>query len=267
METVNASTICELLAIRHSKDVFVAQCRTGPAHGGSLQVMDAWAMRRSYSKPCAWCYEIKVSRSDFLRDEKWMGYLDYCNQFYFVTPPKLVAPEEVPECAGLLCVSRTGTRLYTKKAAPYRQVELPEDLYRYILFSRARIGGEYCAERQPQRDYWRRWLQTKKDDQELGYRVGRKLRKLFSERVDEVASKNRVLERENEKLDDVKRFLEELGVSVYDWNVQQRIKEALSGFPPELEASAKRTNKVLGELLEIIGAMKPRNGGRDADRR
>ena len=52
--------------------------------------------------------------------DKWRGYLPYCNQFYFVTPPGLVDPGEVGSDAGLIVCSKNATRLYTKRKAPTR---------------------------------------------------------------------------------------------------------------------------------------------------
>lgn len=52
-----------------------------------------------------WCvngYEIKSSRSDFNRDEKWSRYLPYLNFFYFATIGSIIKPEELPEDIGLL---------------------------------------------------------------------------------------------------------------------------------------------------------------------
>ncbi len=51
-------------------------------------------------------YEVKISRSDFLRDIKQpmkqrRGRL-YSSQFYFATPPGLIKPNEIPDWAGLI---------------------------------------------------------------------------------------------------------------------------------------------------------------------
>ncbi|WP_208112793.1 MmcB family DNA repair protein [Aureibacillus halotolerans] len=42
-------------------------------------------------------YEIKVSRSDFLRDDKWPAYKNQCHRFFFVCPKDLIKPEELPD--------------------------------------------------------------------------------------------------------------------------------------------------------------------------
>jgi hypothetical protein len=48
-------------------------------------------------------FEIKRSRRDFLRDDKWRGYLPFFNYFWFVAPrPGIVLPEDLPDDIGLL---------------------------------------------------------------------------------------------------------------------------------------------------------------------
>ena len=110
----NASEILRLLRSRHKDDVFVDEVKTGPT-GNGLLILDAWAMKKSWSRPSTIGYEIKVSRSDFTRDSKWHGYLDYCNEFYFVAPPGIIRPDELPPEAGLLTVASTKTKVFTKK--------------------------------------------------------------------------------------------------------------------------------------------------------
>jgi len=40
-------------------------------------------MPRPLLNPACTGYDIKISRSDFLGDEKWTGYLPLCNLLYF----------------------------------------------------------------------------------------------------------------------------------------------------------------------------------------
>lgn len=124
------------------------ECQDGPTwirdKGGlkshESRRVDAWAMPRSWSNTVVSAYEVKTSTRDFRRDYKWRDYLPLCNAFWFVTPPGVVDPEELPAEAGLLVLS--GSRLMAKKQAPLRQVDVPAALFRYILVSRARIDGE-----------------------------------------------------------------------------------------------------------------------------
>ncbi|GAG15780.1 unnamed protein product, partial [marine sediment metagenome] len=79
---VSAREIVRLLNNRHSEDIFVDECKNGPTWFGSHLRLDAWVMKRKWSPITTIGYEVKVSRSDFLNDDKWQGYLQYCNQFY-----------------------------------------------------------------------------------------------------------------------------------------------------------------------------------------
>ncbi|KKK53969.1 hypothetical protein LCGC14_3089430, partial [marine sediment metagenome] len=119
---MTAGEVVRLLTKKHSADLFVSECKTGATYTGTGMRMDAWAMKRTYSPPTTIGYEIKVSRSDFIADDKWPEYLTGCHQFYFVTPSDIIKPNEVPDQAGLLCVAKTGTRLFTKKKAPWRDI-------------------------------------------------------------------------------------------------------------------------------------------------
>ena len=97
----------------------------------------------SYSGICIE-YEIKVSRSDYLRDFK--KYLDYtngtkhytllngkriCNRFYFVMPTDMVDVSEVPSYCGLiyydekydsLSYKRNGKILHRNKMEDYKEL-------------------------------------------------------------------------------------------------------------------------------------------------
>jgi hypothetical protein len=65
------------LSKRHKDDYFLTEVKDGPTMGASHARIDAWAMKKSWSKPLVWGYEIKVSRSDFLNDTKWPAYWGY----------------------------------------------------------------------------------------------------------------------------------------------------------------------------------------------
>lgn len=180
----SSDAIVKLLATRHSKDVFVPECKDGPTHYVSHMRLDAWTMNKSWAHPCATGYEIKVSRSDFLQDNKWHGYLPLCNQFYFVAPKGLIDVSELAPEAGLLAVigKGHGTRLLTQKKAPHRDIELPEAIYRYILMCRVSVTEEtFQMDVQERGDAWRRWLKEKKENQRLGWQVSRRIRERATE--------------------------------------------------------------------------------------
>jgi hypothetical protein len=47
-------------------------------------------------------FEVKSSRADFVKDQKWQSYLRYFNFFYFVAPPGVIKPQELPREVHLL---------------------------------------------------------------------------------------------------------------------------------------------------------------------
>ncbi len=175
---VSSEDVSRLLADRHAGDVFVAQCKGGPTHGygAKLRVLDAWAMRKSWSQWSTVGYEIKVSRSDFLRDTKWETYLDLCHEFYFVAPPRVIQLAELPPEIGLIETSASGTRLFTKRKAVVRKIEPPVGVMIYVLMWRATIGAEHKPDRL---SYWREWLAEQEEKADLGHRVSRRLHEEF----------------------------------------------------------------------------------------
>ena len=78
--------------------------------------IDALAVKLSWTNFAIIGYEVKVARSDFLRDEKWRAYLPMCNQLYFAVAPGVCDPSEVPECCGLVTVTQSGNLRTVRKA-------------------------------------------------------------------------------------------------------------------------------------------------------
>ena len=129
---IRAKDILEMLSQKHTDDVFISECKTGSSWKGCLR-MDSWAMKRSWANSHTYGYEIKINRQDFLNDEKWPGYLQYCSHFSFACPSGLIKASELPDKVGLYYMSETGNRLFTKRKPVLREVEISEDLWRYIL--------------------------------------------------------------------------------------------------------------------------------------
>ncbi len=229
MSDITAKDIIKLLAIKHSADVFVPECKTGPTYGGSPQRFDAWAMPKSYSQFRAIGYEVKVSRSDFLGDDKWQGYLPYCHEFNFVAPPGIIDVSELPEGIGLYVVAKTGTRLFRKRKAVRRDIELDPAILIYIMFSRAVVHDEYGVA-PGQSDYWANWLEDKNQNQVLGHHVSRRLQELYRENVNDVKAENMRLKNIIKGLEYLKPIVDGLGIDPENnWletALRQRVTEA-----------------------------------------
>ncbi len=248
---INARQLVDLLAVRHSKDVFVSECKTGPTQcGPGVQSMDAWAVRKSWAHPLAIAYEVKVSRSDFVHDDKWRGYLEYCNQFYFVAPPKLINPNELPAEAGLLVCSANATRLYTKKKSPYRDVTLPDSLYRYILFSRASIHRP-GKQQEDYAGFWRRWLRGKQDLSDMGKRVSKRLQERFREEIYFRDTKQDRLTKDIDRLTNAQKMLTALGFTADHVPLEYSIRERLDELR---EAVPRQTFWALSSAIKALNA-------------
>ena len=225
---MTSDQIIALLASRHTGDVFVAECKTGKSQGYTHSRLDAWAALKSWAHPCVFGYEVKVGRGDFLQDEKWRAYLDVCNQFYFVCPPGVIDPTEVPRDAGLLYASKNAAMLYTKKKAPHRQMKKPPvDLLWYILYSRAKITREYTGDGENRRSTLSEWVKQKSDGQELSYLVHRKIHRI----VDDVRAENKRLKDENERYADIRTMMSEMGIKPSAWRVRHDVERILRAVP------------------------------------
>lgn len=256
-----ADAIAEVLAIKHNGDVFVRQCKTGATQStrhnlnGKLGVFDAWAMAKSWSSPCCVGYEIKVARSDFLQDRKWQGYLPYCHEFAFVTPKGLIDRDELPAEVGLLeVVGQPGSpnaRALTRKSAPYRRVEIPDTIYRYVLMNRY----IECAPKQGQTDYWMEWLLEKDKKRLLGMVASQHIQKM----VYETKRENERLRGEMEKYEEVIAICAQLGIDVHSWQfrhtTEDKLKAAQLLFPTEVRDSLRRMAETSTGLLAAIEKM------------
>lgn len=255
---IHAGAIMQLLVKRHEKDVFIAECKNGPTQSVSNYLrMDAWTMNRSWANPCATAYEIKVSRSDFLRDEKWRGYLPLCNCLYFVTPRGLIKENELPSEVGLMETTSGGGRLITRKKAAYRAVPIPEKLFRYILMCRVQIHNEApeSSARESRLQFWKGWLKERQWTRELGYRVRREL----AETVHKIMEESKVLKSENEGLSNIREALSALGIydgrTAHIWQEslwKDRLKRLQDVVPRDLADDLLRLGKTLSATAEKL---------------
>ena len=256
---MTASQIVSVLAAKHLDDVFVPECNLGSAWARCGR-MDAWAMKKSWSDPVTWGYEVKVSRSDFLNDDKWRQYMDHCHEFYWVCPWGLIQPNEVGEGAGLMWVTRTGTRAIRKVKAVRRDIGFSELVFRYVLMSRAQIVRDmHESNRMTEREYWENWLERREVDRAFGERLGRTIREVVEKEVLAVRAENERLKKKHSDYDDIRNVLEELGIDPerppMTWGLRRRVREAREAVPPALmnslrsiRSEAKRLEQRLEEL-------------------
>lgn len=230
-DKITAGQIKELLKERHWKDVYVEECKDGPTHSAyHFSQMDAWVMKKSWSKPLTIVHEIKTNRSDFLNDHKWVNYLPYCNELYFVCPHNLIDKTEVPADAGLIWASKNCKKLYTKKKAPYRDVEIPDSVFRYILMFRSQITREHQTEFEEGRlKYWESWLENKEYKKHLGHKVKEAIR----EEVESVKIENEKLKSKIEKCNMIEKVAKEMNIDINRWLLEREVREKFEKKLPE----------------------------------
>jgi hypothetical protein len=253
---VRAEQIKDLLAIRHSEDIFVTECKTGSTYFDEYLKFDAWTAKKSWLNPLYTGYEVKVSRSDFTHDEKYRGYLKYCNQFYWVCPADLIKPEEVSADCGLLWVAKTGTRLYMKKKAPYRQIEYPQTVIEYILMSRSMVTKNEFVHYNKSIEYWKEYLKKLKENKELGYEISKGLQERFNREVELVRRENESLKRKMENYEQVKTVLAKLGYDpqyiMTEWRMEDNLKQALFGLPADFENNLEQAISGLQHIRQHV---------------
>lgn len=206
---IKAKEIINLLSVKHQGDVFVTECKHGPSPSPRL---DVWAMTRSWSQPYVHGYEVKVSRADFLKDDKMAVYLPMCNLMSIVCPWGMIQPNEIPDKFGLFYVTKTGTRLYTKVKPPHRDVKIPENVFRYVLMARSEIKSEFVYGKKDL-TYWKEWLAQKEESRSLGLEVKTQIAKTATNKIFEIEKESSSLKWENSKLAEVKKILDDLGIS------------------------------------------------------
>lgn len=239
---MSADKIKKLLEIRHRDDVFVTECNTGSTSGGYNR-LDAWAMRKSWSKPLTIGFEIKVSRQDFLRDDKWPNYLPYCNEFYFVAPHGLIDPDEVPEGSGLLAASINYAKIFTKKKAAYREIKAENlnQIYKYILMSR-------LSQRSYNRESLENWVKEKQKNN---------LHHLVSNRVREIVRRTKIenekLKRENSDLEFIKSWAERNHI---DFNrcycIDEQFEKLSDIVTPEVRRQIEALHRSIKNIMQEI---------------
>lgn len=257
---VTAHTIKNLLAKRHSGDVFVRECVTGGQEfdsGSGKGFIDAWAMPRSWSRANYIGYEIKVTRRDFMQDEKWQRYLPVCRQFYFVCAPGVCEPREVPKEAGLLLVSRNGVKLYQKVKAPTRDVD-HRRLFNVLKNLAMRHGSPEDGAQQPNAEYWREWLQTREENQEIGHRVSLALSKRYREDVVLLERKQEVLENQIKSQEQEMaglRKIRDIGraLGIRNWDTEQQIRRKLQAAQSPVPGKLPEQIQTLTEALQEVG--------------
>lgn len=128
MSLAETKRVIGLLQNRHSGEdwAFFHELRSTTGYRGHLGYIDCYAVGLWANNRGFIAYEVKSNRSDFQKDiaafaQKQAVALANSTQFYYACPAKLIAPEEVPDVAGLMWADAGGMKV--KKVAPLRSLE------------------------------------------------------------------------------------------------------------------------------------------------
>ncbi len=186
---IQAHGIKIALAKKHNRDFFLTEVPDGPS--GSPRI-DALSIRKSWVNPCVDGYEIKVSRNDFLSDDKWHLYLGMCNKFFFACPKGLIKREEITDPnVGLIYYNHETKSLRIVKKPIYKKQDIsPTTLMHIIMW---KLDNDRIPFYNNNTEYFEKWLQNKIKTRHLAWDVRSKLVSKLADYEDKVKSHERVI--------------------------------------------------------------------------
>lgn len=241
-----------MLEKKHKDDFFMCEVKTGPSWGNSdLGIIDAIAMRRSWSKPKITGYEIKVSRIDFVKDEKWQKYLNYCNEFYFACPTDLISLEELPDGVGLIYVREKTNRIIRK--AVYQEKDIPAELFIYMIMSR--LENDRYPFHSSRKEYFEDFLNYKYSNKVIGDKVAQRIFDL-NETVSRYKSNS-------ETLDEIRKIFDDNNIRTFgNYELKTKIKKLIESggiIPSNIESALRNINWAKEELNKAEKNLGKRN--------
>lgn len=262
---VTSSQIVSLLETKHSKDVFIPECKNGETWGAKdLLRLDAWVLLRTYRPLTTIGYEIKVSHSDFDNDQKWVGYLDLCHLFYFVCPAGLIRSTDIPSSVGLIWVSTSG-KLHTKKKATRTEPDIQKQhkLLIYSLMSRSQIvanmmEANYFSNNEPDRlQAYRDAIERARERKELAYFVKSHIKEI----AEEVRKKELNFDNREYQIKLFEERLARLGIvwdsNVNDWRDRTRVANEIDIMGKSIDETTLRNMETAGkQLSELVSVIK-----------
>lgn len=198
-------------------------------------------------------FEVKVSRSDWLRDKKVIDYLPMCHYLYIVAPKGIVEHSELSDGIGLMEPIGDGSRLVIRRKAVWRDIALPGELMVYVLMCRAVITRERAVA--PRSEYimdgLRRWVEGKHERHELSYAVRSKIRQKFADQETRLGE----MERRCQGLEGVKRRIIELGFNPDEETSQWRVRQHLTEITHAVD---DKTIHAMAEVEQRLAALRGR---------
>lgn len=227
---VTSYHITSALAEKHHKEFFATEVKNGPTYnpvGQGLLKFDAMAIYKSWTSPCIVIYEVKVSRSDFLRDGKYHLYKQYCHEFYFVVPSGMVKKEEIPDDIGLMYYDPETKAIRTVKKALYRKIDISPEMLMYIIMNK--LDSDRIPFFNSRAEWCRAYLDNKKDNYILGMMLGTRMAREIVEMNSEV---NKLRGEADRNKQVVKRYDEIIEIchkhGITEWHFAEEVDKILT---------------------------------------
>lgn len=251
MSSVSSNEIKIALAEKHGdREFFMTEVKNGPTGvaAGELLQFDAVAIYKSWSRQQIRGYEIKISRSDFLRNAKYSRYLPYFHEFYFVTPTGMVQRQEVEENIGLIWYNPQTGGLTTKKKAVYRDIEIDALMLYYIIMYR--LESDRLPFHSTQAEYWKDWLNNKISNRDLGWQVNSKLLNQIRE-LEQENQRYKHFKEEHKEYEEIIKVIQKHGIRTWR-NVPEALEKALTrSYPAELDTVLNQLQVAIKEIDKL----------------
>lgn len=247
MSKVTSDKVLKALAERHWQDFFITEVKNGPTGTGMLR-MDAVAIKKSWANPCITAYEVKVNRQDFLRDDKWPGYMSYCNRLAFACPEGLIQKEELPPEVGLVWYIGEGKPLKFKRHPVYRPVEIPADFFMYIIMNK--IDSDRYPFFDDRKEFFKECVENKKSAKDLGYQLSCKVARELHDMGRKILRLERFKEEHEESLhlqNTAIKLLRDHGLS---WNNWGEVKTWVDALEKYMNSGVRGRNLQLDKAIE-----------------
>lgn len=227
---------------------------------------DAVAIGLWSADPDVYCFEIKVSRSDFKTDvvnftAKQGFHFRNCNKFYYVAPCGVIDKDELPEGCGLMEV-QAGGRLVTVKLAVHRKMDgmdlsFVQSLSRHVL----RQAGAF----EKPHAHAIKFLGKETDAKDVDAYIEKEIAKRFKDKKEwqidaEVRRKvHDILEKSGEYTE-VRSILKEMGMTLLGYNDPVAAVRRLKSFE-RIYSWVIENRGSLKDFMDIINSIKmPEDG-------
>lgn len=248
MKKPDSADLHGLLADRHVGHLYIPECKLGSS---GTRVLDAWALLPTWSPITTIGYEIKNTRSDWVRDQKFLEYRPVCHLLVVVAQKGIVTKGELPDGIGLLepAGNRLVMRVKPARMEPdWRAMGL---LMTHILMWRVRVDRARGLSREGRIQHWREFVEQKREFSLIGHSVAGRMRVLLRDALDRA----NVAERKAVRLAEAAAILDTLGVRLDTWDLRQEIERKVA------EAGGAGVVRDIDALIHALGAVRERLSG------